>query len=281
MKTGLILEGGAMRGLFSAGVIDIFLENGIDFGAMVGVSAGAAFGCNYISRQQGRALRYNVDYCRNWKYCSFRSLLFTGNMFGADFCYHELPDKLDIFDIETFKNNETDFYVVATDVETGKAVYHKCTDGGYADLEWIRASASMPLVSQIVKADSFKLLDGGIADSIPLKFFKELGYEKNVVVLTQPRDYIKGKNKLIGLSKILLRKYPHLLDTMERRHEIYNEQREYLFGEEKKGNVLIICPKEKLPVGRIEHDAEKLKAAYEVGKKEALENLEKIREFIK
>lgn len=281
MKTGLILEGGAMRGLFSAGVIDVFLENDINFSAMVGVSAGAAFGCNYISRQQGRALRYNVDYCRNWKYCSFRSLLFTGNMFGADFCYHELPDKLDIFDIETFKNNETDFYVVATDVETGKAVYHKCTDGGYADLEWIRASASMPLVSQIVKADSFKLLDGGIADSIPLKFFKELGYEKNVVVLTQPRDYIKGKNKLIGLSKILLRKYPHLLDTMERRHEIYNEQREYLFGEEKKGNVLIICPKEKLPVGRIEHDAEKLKAAYEVGKKEALENLEKIREFIK
>lgn len=281
MKTGLVLEGGAMRGLFSVGVIDVFLENDINFEAMVGVSAGAAFGCNYISRQKGRALRYNVDYCRNWKYCSFRSLLFTGNMFGADFCYHELPDKLDIFDVETFKNNETDFYVVATDVETGKAVYHKCTDAGYSDLEWIRASASMPLVSQIVKADSFKLLDGGIADSIPLKFFKELGYEKNVVVLTQPRDYIKGKNKLIGLSKILLRKYPHLLDTMERRHEIYNEQRKYLFEEEKKGNVLIICPKEKLPVGRIEHDAEKLKEAYEIGKNEALEKLEKIREFIK
>lgn len=280
MKKGLILEGGAMRGMFSAGVVDVFMEENIEFNAMVGVSAGAAFGCNYKSRQIGRAIRYNTNYCKDKRYCSFYSLLTTGNMFGADFCYHELPEKHDIFDTEAFKCNPMDFYVVATDVETGGAVYHKCTDGGYEDLEWIRASASMPLVSKIVEVNGKKLLDGGIADSIPLKFFKEKGYEKNVVVLTQPRDYIKGRNKMMSIARVMLKKYPKVLDTMERRHEIYNEQRLYLWEEEKKGNVFVICPDGSLPVGRIEHDAEKLKMAYQIGKQKATEKMADIKNFL-
>lgn len=277
---GLVLEGGAMRGMFSAGVIDVFLEEGIEFDKMVGVSAGAAFGCNFKSKQLGRAIRYNTDYCKDKRYCSFWSLIFTGDMFGAEFCYHELPEKLDIFDTETFKNDKMDFFVVATDVETGKPVYHKCTDGGFNDLEWIRASASMPLVSKIVEVDGKKLLDGGVSDSIPFEFMKEQGCEKNIVVLTQPRDYIKGKNQLIGLSKILLKRYPKLLDTMKRRHEIYNKQRLDLWEEEKKGNCLVICPGEKLPVGRIEHNAERLKEAYNIGRETAKAKIKEIRKFL-
>lgn len=277
---GLVLEGGAMRGMFSAGVIDVFLEEGIEFDKMVGVSAGAAFGCNFKSKQLGRAIRYNTDYCKDKRYCSFWSLIFTGDMFGAEFCYHELPEKLDIFDTETFKNDKMDFFVVATDVETGKPVYHKCTDGGFNDLEWIRASASMPLVSKIVEVDGKKLLDGGVSDSIPFEFMKEQGCKKNIVVLTQPRDYIKSKNKLMGLSKILLKRYPKLLDTMKRRHEIYNKQRLDLWEEEKKGNCLVICPGEKLPVRRIEHNAERLKEAYNIGREAAKGMLPQIRAFL-
>lgn len=281
MKTGLVLEGGAMRGLFTAGIIDVMMENSLSVDGIIGVSAGAAFGCNYKSNQPGRAVRYNLTYSRDPRYCSVRSLLRTGDLYGADFCYHELPDKLDIFDTAAFTASPIDFHIVCTDVTTGEAVYKQLTTADYNELEWMRASASMPLVSRIVEVDGHKLLDGGIADSIPLRYFQKIGYEKNIVVLTQPRGYTKSKNSLLPLMRAALRKYPKVVDAIARRHEVYNQTLEYLWQEEKRGNTLILCPDEKLPVERVERDPQKLRAVYDIGRKYGGEKLETIRDFLK
>ncbi len=280
MKQGLVLEGGAMRGMFTCGVIDVMMENGISFDGLIGVSAGAVFGCNYKSGQIGRAIRYNTRFCSDARYCSFRSLIKTGNLFGAEFCYHELPATLDIFDTETFESSKMEFYLVCTDVESGEAVYHKCDKADYDELEWMRASASMPLASEIVNVGGRKMLDGGIADSVPLKYFESIGYSKNVVVLTQPRDYRKGKNSMLGIIKRVYRKYPKLIDAIKHRHEMYNSTLEYIGEREKEGSILVLCPSEKLPIGRIEKNPEKLKAVYEIGRKTAEEKLDEIKAFL-
>ena len=280
MKKGLVLEGGAMRGMFSAGVIDVLMENNIEFDAVVGVSAGAAFGCNYKSKQIGRTIRYNMKYIKDPRYCSFRSLIKTGDMFGKDFCYNEIPNKLDPFDNDTFKKNPVEFYVVATDINNGKAVYKKLDSADGYGLDYMRASASLPLVSKPVKIDGKELLDGGIADSIPLEFFINKGYEKNLVILTQPKDYIKKKNNLLPLMKISLRKYPKLIEAMANRHILYNNQIKYTEDAEKNGSAFIIRPSEKLPIGRLEKDPEVLKAVYDLGRKEAIKNLDKIKEYL-
>ena len=281
MKKGLVMEGGAMRGLFTAGVMDVMLEAGIEFEGIVGVSAGAAFGCNYKSKQIGRVLRYNTQYCKDWRMGSLRSLITTGDWYGADFCYHELPEKLDLFDDEAFKANPAEFYCVCTDCETGKPVYHKVESAQYTDLEWIRASASMPLVSRIVEINGQKMLDGGISDSIPLKFMEEKGYGKNVVILTQPKDFVKEKNSLLGLMKIALRKYPKVVETMAERHNTYNDTLKYVWEQAERGNTFVICPPEKLNISRTDKDPAKLKAVYEIGRRTAEKQLEALREFVK
>ena len=281
MKRGLVLEGGAMRGLFTAGVLDTMVEHGIEFDGIVGVSAGAAFGCNYKSKQIGRTLRYNIKYCNDPRYCSFLSLLKTGDMYGAKFCYHDLPEKLDIFDFQTFESNKTEFYIVCTNIETGEPVYHKMEKCDYDELEWMRASASMPLVSRVVEVGGKKMLDGGISDSIPLKYFESIGYDRNVVVLTQPEGYLKSKNKMISLIRLRLKKYPKLVDAMARRHEMYNSTLEYIWSQEQAGNILVLCPKESLPVNHVEHKAENLYAAYNMGKELICERLNEVIEFLK
>ncbi len=280
MKTGLVLEGGAMRGLFTAGVIDVLLENGIKTDGMIGVSAGATFGCNYKSEQTGRTLRYNVKYCRDKRYCSFYSLLKTGDLYGADFCYRKIPFELDAFDVKAFVENPMEFFVVCTDIEKGKPLYYRYMNSDERDLEYMRASASMPLVSRVVEIDGLKLLDGGMTDSIPLEHFQKLGYDRNIVVLTQPKDYTKLKNKLLFAMKLLLRKYPALIEAMADRHNMYNSQKKYVFEEEKKGNVLVIAPPCKLPVGRTEKNPQKLKEAYSIGRKTAQDKLEEIKSFL-
>ncbi len=280
MKKGLILEGGAMRGLFSCGVCDAMMESGIEFDGAVGVSAGAAFGCNYKSRQAGRALRYNTAYCNDKRFCSLYSLIKTGDMFGADFCYREIPFELDIFDTAAFCENPMEFYTVATNALTGEAYYNKCYDGLGDDLLHIRASASMPLVSRPVEIRGIPYLDGGIADSIPIRFFESIGYERNVIVLTQPKGFIKEKNSALPLMRLALRKYPKTVEAMSRRHEIYNETIEYIEKREKEGAVLVIRPEEKLPVGRIEHDPEKLREVHALGKALAERKMKEIRDFL-
>jgi len=281
MKKGLIMEGGAMRGLFTAGVIDVMMENDIEYDGAIGVSAGAAFGCNYKSRQIGRVIRYNIDNCRNPEYCSFRSLIKTGDMFGAEYCYHKLPEELDLFDYETYEKNPMEFYIVCTDVESGNPVYYKSEKADRECLEWMRASASMPLASRIVEVGGYKLLDGGISDSIPIKYFESIGYNRNVVILTQPEDYVKGRNKLIPLMKTVLRKYPNVVDTIARRHEIYNETTEYIKKKEREGDILVIRPDEALPIKRVEHDADKMRNVYGLGRVVAMRRLEEIKEFLK
>ena len=280
MKKGLILEGGAMRGLFSAGVMDVMMENGIVFDGAIGVSAGAAFGCNYKSGQIGRVIRYNTKYSKDKRYCSLRSLFKTGDLYGADFCYRQLPEELDIFDVENYRKSPMEFYAVATDIETGKPVYHKCDIGNGEDLEWFRASASLPLVARIVEIDGLKLLDGGISDSVPLKYFESIGYDRNIVILTQPYGYRKGKNRSIPFLKIKYRKYPKLIEGMKRRHEMYNSTLEYVEKREKEGSIFVIRPEEKLPIKRIESDPVCLRQVHDLGRKVATENLKKITDFL-
>lgn len=280
MKKGLILEGGAMRGMFSAGATDVLMENGVEFDGLIGVSAGACFGCNYKSRQPGRAIRYNLQYCADSRYCSLRSLLKTGDLFGADFCYYYLPEKLDLFDEAAYNANPMAFYVVGTDVESGEAVYHACNQASDDYMEWIRASASMPLVSRMVELEGKKLLDGGIADSIPLRYFQSIGYDRNLVVLTQPLTYQKGPNKMLPLIKMKYRRYPKLVEAIAKRHEIYNETTAYVRAQESAGEILVIRPSEPLPVGRVEHDPAKLRLAYELGRTAAENKIRAIKEFL-
>ncbi|MBQ4109746.1 MAG: patatin family protein [Clostridia bacterium] len=280
MKKGLIMEGGAMRGMFTAGVIDVFMENKITFDGAIGVSAGAAFGCNLKSGQIGRAIRYNVDYCKDKRYCSMWSLLTTGDMYGADFCYHQLPEKLDVFDTKAYNENPMEFYVVCTDVLTGNPVYKNLstTEDGY--LEWIRASASMPLVSRVVKIGDYEMLDGGISDSIPLKYFESAGYDKNVVILTQPKSYVKQTNGMMPAMKLFMRRYPMMIKAMEKRHIVYNETVKYICEKEKKGEVFVIRPEDTLPLKRVEHNEDKLKETYKIGRKTAEKQLKSLVSFL-
>ncbi len=280
MKKGLILEGGAMRGMFTAGVIDVLMENGVEFDGAVGVSAGAAFGVNYKSGQAGRVIRYNTRFVRDKRYCGWRVLLKTGNIYSTEFCYNEVPLKYDVFDFAAYEQAPMEFHVVCTDVETGEAVYHKYEGLGDHGFDWIRASASMPLVSQIVEIDGKKMLDGGIADSIPVKYFENIGYSRNIVVLTQPQEYRKKKNSMMPLIKLKYKKYPKLIEAMANRHNLYNETVAYIEAREKAGELFVIRPEADLPVSRVEKDPEKLKAAYEIGRTTAMKQLEKIHEYL-
>lgn len=281
MKTGLILEGGAMRGMFTAGVIDVFMENGVEFNAAIGVSAGAAFGCNYKSRQIGRVIRYNKTFCKDPRFCSFRSLIKTGDLFGAEFCYHTIPDELDLFDTEAYLANPMDFYVVCTDVETGEAIYVNSDEAGEDSLEYFRASASMPLVSKAVEIKGRKLLDGGIADSVPIQYFESIGYDRNVIILTQPKGFVKKPSSAIKIMKLLLKEYPMVIKAMENRHNEYNETLEYIEKKEKAGDVLVIRPDAPLEIGRIEHNPDNLQRVYDIGRKAGEKYLDKVKEFLK
>ena len=279
-KSGLIMEGGAMRGIFTCGVMDVFMERGIVFDGAAGISAGAVFGCNYKSRQIGRPLRYNKRYCADPRYCSVRSLLRTGDIYGVDFCYRELPDVLDIFDREAFRDNPMEFYVGATDVRTGKTVYHRCTDGGTEDLRWMRASASMPLVSRPVAIGDSLYLDGGISDAVPYRYMECIGYQHNVLILTQPRGYQKKKSGALPVIRLMLRKYPAVASAMASRHEMYNRQMEEILARETSGVSLVIRPPEALGISRTERDPEELERVYQIGRREALKRVDEVERFL-
>lgn len=280
MRKGMVLEGGAMRGLYTAGALDVLMKNDISVDGYIGVSAGITFGCNYKSRQIGRTLRYNLRFLNDPRYSGLISLIRTGDIFGAEFCYHEIPEKLDPFDYETFRNNPVDLYTVATDAYTGKAVYCKLGDGGERDLEWMRASASMPVVSRAVKVDGYTLFDGGVSDSIPIRYFMGLGYERNIVVLTRPRGYRKKEGGCGFITKVALRKYPRMIEALDERSREYNQTLDYLDSLEKEGKVLIIAPTSDLHVKRIEKDKSKIQAMYDLGVSDTESRLSEIREFL-
>ena len=279
MKKGLVLEGGAMRGLFTAGIIDVMMEAGIEPDGLIGVSAGAAFGCNYKSRQPGRAVRYNIRFARDRRYCSWWSWLTTGNLYNAEFGYHIIPTQLDLFDDKAFEENPMAFYAVCTDVETGTAYYKKLEKSNQLTYDWIRASASMPFASKIVELEGRKVLDGGVADSIPLEYFENIGYERNVVILTQPEGFVKEHNRLMPLMRVVLRHYPKMIEAMDTRHLMYNRELEYVRQAEQAGRCLVIRPDEKLPIGHISHDPEEMRRIYDIGRQAGEKHIDAISHF--
>lgn len=281
MKTGLVLEGGGLRGLFTAGVLDAFLEEGVSFDGMIGVSAGALFGCNLKSGQHGRALRYNLALRKDPRYMGWRTFMKTGEIVGADFSYHVVPFEIDPFDHEAFSRNPMDFWLVATDIESGEPVYHQMKEFTHHELEWMRASASMPAVSHPVELDGRIMLDGGMVDAIPLKAFQQMGYGKNVVVLTQPRDYYKTRSRaLLWIIRKMTRKHPMVADIMARRHEMYNEELRYIADEAKKGNTLLIYPSQPLRIGRTELNERKMRRTHLMGYDVAQQMMPQIKEFL-
>ena len=277
MKKGLVLEGGAMRGIYTAGVLDAFLEQNITVDGVIGVSAGAVHGCSYVSGQHGRSIRYYLKYMKNPRFMSFRSLLKTGNLVETEFSNDELPDRLDVFDRKAFAESPMDFYVGCTNVETGKPEYILLDT--MDEIDYMRASASMPMVSQIVEVGGMKLLDGGVADSVPIRAFQQMGYEKNIVVLTRPAGYRKKKSS-IGPAKWIYRKYPAFVKAMEERYKVYNETMDQIEEMEKSGEIFVIRPSRDPQIGRMEKNPEKVKAVYDLGYKDACAQMEALKAWL-
>lgn len=279
MSIALVLEGGAKRGIYTAGVLDVLLENNLIADGVIGVSAGAIHGASYVSGQIGRSIRYYMKHSNNYKFMSLLNWFLTGNVVDTKFCYYELPEKLDPFDHETFEKSKTKFYAVCSNIETGKAEYVHCTELRRG-ITYLRASASLPVFSKIVEIDDKKLLDGGICDSIPLKASINFGYNKNIVVLTRPKGYQKKKSKFLTISKWVYRKFPNFTKALENRHIMYNEELDFIEKESQtSNNVLIIRPSVDLGVKHMEKDLNKVRAMYELGRKDTIEALEQIKKF--
>lgn len=278
-KTGLILEGGAHRAIYTAGVLDVFMENGIVFDGVVGVSAGAIHGGSFVSGQKGRNIGYTLKYANDKRYMSFYSLFTTGDLVGKKFCYEELPDILVPFDYEAFKKSKTKFYVTCSNLKTGKADIIECKDMK-KQMEYLRASASMPLVSRIVEIGTEKYLDGGISDSIPLRAFQKLGYNKCVVVQTRPEGYKKRPNPLIPLLKILYRKYPAFVKALCMRHNHYNTELTDIKALADKGEIFLLKPSKQFTISHMEKDLNKIKEMYELGRLDAKKALPKLKKFL-
>ena len=280
MKKGLILEGGAMRGLFTAGIIDVMMEHDVWPDGLVGVSAGASFGCNYKSRQPGRAIRYNKRFARDSRYSGLRSLLTTGDYFNAAFGYHVIPRQYDVFDNAAFSQNPMEFVAVCTDVETGQPIYKRLTEATDTTYDYIRASASMPLCSKVVCLEGHKLLDGGVSDSIPLEWAEHNGYERNVVILTQPLGYRKTHTRLMPLMRIGLRRYPRMIEAMDSRYLMYNRQLDYVGQAEREGRCLVIRPDAKLPIGHVCHNPEQMERVYQIGREIGERKMNEIKRYL-
>lgn len=279
-KVGMVLEGGALRGLYTAGVLDVLMENNIEVDGIVGVSAGALFGVNYFSNQKGRAIRYNKKYCGDKRYMSLRSLILTGNYVNKNFAFYKVTNELDPFDNETYKKNKKDFYAVTTNIETGKPEYLKIKSP-IDDLEKLRASSAMPLASKIIKIDDKKYLDGGVTDSIPIYFNKDK-YKKNIIVLTQPLEYrkrplSKSKQRII---KLRFHKYPKLIEAMLNRHNEYNKVIEDIIEMEKNGEVFVIRPSKKINIKLSETNPDKLQEIYDLGVVCARKELRDLKKYL-
>lgn len=280
MKKGLVLEGGGMRGLFSEGFLDVMLEAGIKVDGMIGVSAGALFGCNFKSHQPGRGLRYNIRFKDDPRYMGWRSFLRTGNFVNAKFAYHTMPMELDVFDIPAFEADPTEFHLVCTDIETGEPVYRQINHVEDETLEWFRATGSMPIVSTPVEIEGRKLLDGGMIDCIPLKYFQSIGYEQNIVILTRPKGYEKSPSSMAPLFRLFYLRYPKVAWCMKHRHEMYNTELAYIEEQTQRGNILAVYPDHPLDIGRTELNEKKLRDIYQHGQEKACAMLDEVRAFL-
>jgi len=277
---GLVLEGGGMRGAFTAGVLDFFMEKQIWLPDMYGVSAGACQACHYASNQRGRGLRVWTDYIRDKRYCSLYSLITTGDLFGAEMSYNLIPNHYDLYDYDEFDRRKSNFYAVVTNLNTGKAEYLRIEDMR-KDLQTVRASCSLPLVSNIVRINGNPYLDGGMADSVPLRKSIEDGHEKNVVILTQAAGYRKSPDKAFRLIAMKYRKYPEFVKASARRYEIYNETMDFILEEEAAGRAFVIRPDKKPDIGRVEKNAGKIRDLHGKGYQAAGREYERLMKFLK
>lgn len=278
-KTGLVLEGGGMRGLYTCGVLEYFMEKDLYFNYIIGVSAGACNAVSYISRQKGRNKRVNLEFGDNWRYMSFRNFLLEKSFIGMNFIFDEIPNKHISFDFETFSNAPCKFIVGATDCNTGEPVYlnkEDVKDGFHA----LRASSSLPLISPIVNFKGYELLDGGISDSIPISKSINDGNEKNVIILTRDKGYRKSPIKFANLIKLKYRKYPLLINSLLNRYKKYNETLDYIEQLEAEGKISVIRPLEELKVGRLERNKAKLSQLFDMGYEDAKNSFDRIENFI-
>lgn len=278
-QAGLVLEGGGMKGAYTAGVLDFFLEKEMEFASVYGVSAGAVHMCSYLSKQKGRSIRISTKYGADPRYCSVASLLLTGDLFNVKTCYDTVPNKWEPFDHKTYESYQGKAYAVVTNIETGKPEYllvDECREG----LQKVRASASLPLVSRNVPIGDKLYLDGGCSDSIPIAKSIMDGNKKNVVILTKEVGYVRKPATKIGLLKVRYRKYPKLVEAMQKRHIAYNETLEYLERLEESKKAFIIRPKKASDVGRLDKDPKKLQALYEEGYADAAACHEELVKFL-
>lgn len=263
-SAALIVEGGGMRGVYAAGVMDFFLDKKLCFAAAYGVSAGAGHLCSFLSGQRGRAVAINLDYLGDKRYCSLHSLIRTGDLFGADMLYNIIPNQLNLYDYAAFAANPTRFFAAVTNCRTGQAEYLPILDMK-RDIIKVRASSSLPMLARMVEIGGQKYLDGGMADSIPLQKSIADGNRKNVLILTQHDGYIKGPNRAMGLIAMKYRKYPGLVEATRTRHIRYNKALELIRQEKERGNAFVIQPRHPVQIGRVEKNREKLWALYEEG----------------
>ena len=278
-RAGLVLEGGAMKGVYTAGVLDFFLDAGIDFEKCYGVSAGACCMCSYLSKQRGRALATMTDYLNDKDYWGLSSFLRTGDLFNVQMCYHDIPEKLNPFDYEAFDKNPSRGYAVVTNIETGFAEYIPLQEM-HRDIEAVRASASMPFVSRNVDIGGKMYLDGGLADSIPILHAVTDGCRKNVVVMTKEEGYWRSPMRHAGAARLKYAKYPKVYELIKNRHNTYNETLRYIYEQVEEGTVFLIQPRYKSDVCRTEKDASKLRALYEEGYEEAASRKEELLAFL-
>ena len=279
VEVGLVVEGGGMRGIYTAGVLDFFMDKNLYFDDCYAVSAGACHVTSYLSKQKGRSAKITLDYIGDKRYCSINSLIKTGDMFGAEMIYDIIPNKLDLYDYDTFNKFKGNFYSVVTNCKTGKAEYIKIEDMK-KDIIAVRASSSLPLLARIVKIDGEEYLDGGITDSIPIKNSIEDNHEKNVVILTRDKNYRKSKPGFISLLKMKYKKYPNLIKALENRYKMYNNTLDFLEEKRKENKVFIIQPKEPVNISRVEKNKDKLKALYDQGYNDAKEKYEELIKFL-
>lgn len=279
-KIGLILEGGGMRGIYTAGVLDFFIEKNIEVDITIGVSAGSCHASSYLSKQYKRAYNATVDYINDKRYLSFSNLIKTGSIFGMDFMFNKIPNELNIYDYDTFAKSKSKFVVVTTNCETGSPEYFELKDLK-KEIIYMQASCSIPMFANIVEIDDFKLVDGGVSDSIPIAYALNKGYKKNIVVLTRDITYKKNKQKFLSIVNRKYKKYPNLIKAIENRHLNYNKSLNLVNQLEKDGDVLVIRPKKPVNVSQIEKNAKKLTSLYEEGYDDAKELYGKILDFIK
>lgn len=278
-QAGLVLEGGGLKGVYTAGVLDFFLDKGIEFSSCYGVSAGACCLCSFLSKQRGRAYHVNVDYLDDKNYCSAYSLIKTGDLFGVEMCYHKIPDELYPYDYEAYNSYQGTFYSVVTNIESGQPEYIPIKDMK-KDIDAVRASASLPLVSRNVSYHDRLYLDGGISDAIPLRKSVKDGNRKNVVIMTKEAGYRRKPSSMLPLIRLRYKKYPRVYELMKNRHTTYNETLDFIDEQIKEGNTFLIQPGKKSDVGRIEKNRAKLQGLYEEGYQEAADCYEELLKFL-